>query len=125
MDVLCLLIVVTCGCCLEVTFNYFIYLSIYLIYLSIFCLYFFVFIFICTFFFAFNAELPGPPSNLVISKISSRSATLKFRAGDDGKTTISKWIVEGQASNISVLLYLIIIRLPSRWPEAVHPHSAP
>lgn len=64
--------------------------------------------------FAFNTELPGPPSNLVISKISSRSATLKFRAGDDGKTTISKWIVEGQVSHISVLLYLIIIRLPTR-----------
>uniref|UniRef100_A0AAY5ENC7 Sidekick cell adhesion molecule 1a n=1 Tax=Electrophorus electricus TaxID=8005 RepID=A0AAY5ENC7_ELEEL len=43
-------------------------------------------------------ELPGPPSNLVISKISPRSATLKFRAGDDGKTAISKWIVEGQVS---------------------------
>ncbi|XP_073801026.1 protein sidekick-1 isoform X4 [Danio rerio] len=45
-------------------------------------------------------ELPGPPSNLVISKISSRSATLKFRAGDDGKTAISKWIVEGQVGSI-------------------------
>ncbi|TRY87491.1 hypothetical protein DNTS_035314, partial [Danionella cerebrum] len=45
-------------------------------------------------------ELPGPPSNLVISKISSRSATLKFRAGDDGKTTISKWIIEGQVGSI-------------------------
>uniref|UniRef100_A0A8B9KIH4 Sidekick cell adhesion molecule 1a n=1 Tax=Astyanax mexicanus TaxID=7994 RepID=A0A8B9KIH4_ASTMX len=43
-------------------------------------------------------ELPGPPSNLVISKISPRSATLKFRAGDDGKTSISKWVVEGQVS---------------------------
>ncbi|XP_062388932.1 protein sidekick-1 isoform X4 [Sardina pilchardus] len=45
-------------------------------------------------------ELPGPPSNLVISKISPRSATLKFRAGDDGKTSISKWVVEGQVGNI-------------------------
>uniref|UniRef100_A0AAY4C1I2 SDK1 protein n=1 Tax=Denticeps clupeoides TaxID=299321 RepID=A0AAY4C1I2_9TELE len=45
-------------------------------------------------------ELPGPPSNLVISKISPRSATLKFRAGDDGKTSISKWIVEGQVSGV-------------------------
>ncbi|XP_028840926.1 protein sidekick-1 isoform X2 [Denticeps clupeoides] len=45
-------------------------------------------------------ELPGPPSNLVISKISPRSATLKFRAGDDGKTSISKWIVEGQVGSI-------------------------
>ncbi|XP_076865315.1 protein sidekick-1 isoform X2 [Brachyhypopomus gauderio] len=44
-------------------------------------------------------ELPGPPSNLVISKISPRSATLKFRAGDDGKTSISKWIVEGQVGS--------------------------
>ncbi|KAJ8372867.1 hypothetical protein AAFF_G00276400 [Aldrovandia affinis] len=45
-------------------------------------------------------ELPGPPSNLVISNISPRSATLKFRAGDDGKTSISKWIVEGQVDGI-------------------------
>ncbi|KAG7459979.1 hypothetical protein MATL_G00216340 [Megalops atlanticus] len=46
-------------------------------------------------------ELPGSPSNLVISKISPRSATLKFRAGDDGKTSICKWIVEGQVGSIS------------------------
>ncbi|XP_064171799.1 protein sidekick-1 [Anguilla rostrata] len=46
-------------------------------------------------------ELPGAPSNLVISKISPRSATLKFRAGDEGKTSISKWIVEGQVGSIS------------------------
>uniref|UniRef100_UPI003AADAB03 protein sidekick-1-like n=1 Tax=Centroberyx gerrardi TaxID=166262 RepID=UPI003AADAB03 len=41
-------------------------------------------------------ELPGAPSNLVISNISPRSATLKFRPGSDGKTAISRWIVEGQ-----------------------------
>uniref|UniRef100_A0A8C8SF52 Sidekick cell adhesion molecule 1 n=1 Tax=Pelusios castaneus TaxID=367368 RepID=A0A8C8SF52_9SAUR len=41
-------------------------------------------------------ELPGAPSNLVISNISPRSATLQFRPGFDGKTSISKWIVEGQ-----------------------------
>uniref|UniRef100_A0A663F5Z6 Sidekick cell adhesion molecule 1 n=1 Tax=Aquila chrysaetos chrysaetos TaxID=223781 RepID=A0A663F5Z6_AQUCH len=41
-------------------------------------------------------ELPGAPSNLVISNISPRSATLQFRPGYDGKTSISKWIVEGQ-----------------------------
>ncbi|KAJ8251126.1 hypothetical protein GJAV_G00217560, partial [Gymnothorax javanicus] len=46
-------------------------------------------------------ELPGAPENLVISKISPRSATLKFRAGSEGKTTISKWIVEGQVGSIS------------------------
>lgn len=41
-------------------------------------------------------ELPGAPSNLVISNISPRSATLQFRPGYDGKTSICKWIVEGQ-----------------------------
>ncbi|XP_078800475.1 protein sidekick-1 isoform X2 [Oryzias latipes] len=41
-------------------------------------------------------ELPGAPSNLVISNISPRKATLKFRPGPDGKTTISRWIVEAQ-----------------------------
>uniref|UniRef100_A0A8B9TCV8 Sidekick cell adhesion molecule 1 n=1 Tax=Anas platyrhynchos TaxID=8839 RepID=A0A8B9TCV8_ANAPL len=35
-------------------------------------------------------------SNLVISNISPRSATLQFRPGYDGKTSICKWIVEGQ-----------------------------
>ncbi|KAJ4945194.1 hypothetical protein JOQ06_013729, partial [Pogonophryne albipinna] len=41
-------------------------------------------------------ELPGSPSNLVISNISPRTATLRFRPGSDGKTGISQWIVEGQ-----------------------------
>uniref|UniRef100_A0A3Q3VZI8 Uncharacterized protein n=1 Tax=Mola mola TaxID=94237 RepID=A0A3Q3VZI8_MOLML len=41
-------------------------------------------------------ELPGAPSNLVISNISPRTATLRFRPGSDGKTPISRWIVEGQ-----------------------------
>ncbi|KAK5865788.1 hypothetical protein PBY51_020030 [Eleginops maclovinus] len=41
-------------------------------------------------------ELPGEPSNLVISNISPRTATLRFRPGADGKTGISRWIVEGQ-----------------------------
>lgn len=44
----------------------------------------------------FSPELPGAPSNLVISNISPRSATLQFRPGYDGKTSISRWIVEGQ-----------------------------
>ncbi|XP_006859935.1 PREDICTED: protein sidekick-1-like [Chrysochloris asiatica] len=55
-------------------------------------------------------ELPGAPSNLVISNISPRSATLQFRPGYDGKTAISKWIVEGQVGAIGdeeewVILY--------------------
>ncbi|XP_070712624.1 protein sidekick-1-like [Pempheris klunzingeri] len=41
-------------------------------------------------------ELPGAPSHLVISNISPRTATLRFRPGPDGKTAISQWIVEGQ-----------------------------
>ncbi|KAI3352479.1 hypothetical protein L3Q82_005431 [Scortum barcoo] len=41
-------------------------------------------------------ELPGAPSHLVISNISPRTATLRFRPGSDGKTAISRWIVEGQ-----------------------------
>lgn len=43
-----------------------------------------------------SAELPGAPSNLVISNISPRTATVRFRPGPDGKTAISRWIVEGQ-----------------------------
>uniref|UniRef100_A0A671F772 Sidekick cell adhesion molecule 1 n=1 Tax=Rhinolophus ferrumequinum TaxID=59479 RepID=A0A671F772_RHIFE len=45
-------------------------------------------------------ELPGAPSNLVISNISPRSATLQFRPGYDGKTSISRWVVEGQVGAI-------------------------
>uniref|UniRef100_A0A672KAV3 Protein sidekick-1-like n=1 Tax=Sinocyclocheilus grahami TaxID=75366 RepID=A0A672KAV3_SINGR len=45
-------------------------------------------------------ELPGAPSNLVISNISPRSATIKFHPGSYGKTTISKWIVEGQVGTV-------------------------
>ncbi|XP_061768377.1 protein sidekick-1-like [Nerophis ophidion] len=41
-------------------------------------------------------ELPGAPSNLVISNISPRTVTLRFRPGPDGKTAISRWIVVGQ-----------------------------
>uniref|UniRef100_A0A3Q2YF35 Sidekick cell adhesion molecule 1 n=1 Tax=Hippocampus comes TaxID=109280 RepID=A0A3Q2YF35_HIPCM len=41
-------------------------------------------------------ELPGAPSNLVISNISPRTVTLRFRPGPDGKTAISRWLVEGQ-----------------------------
>ncbi|KAM3622738.1 uncharacterized protein V6R79_002616 [Siganus canaliculatus] len=41
-------------------------------------------------------ELPGAPTHLVISNISPRTATLRFRPGPDGKTDISRWIVEAQ-----------------------------
>ncbi|KAG1927730.1 protein sidekick-2, partial [Pimephales promelas] len=45
-------------------------------------------------------ELPGAPSNLIIANISPRSATIKFLPGSDGKTAISKWIVEGQVGTV-------------------------
>ncbi|KAL0598185.1 Protein sidekick-2 [Plecturocebus cupreus] len=47
-------------------------------------------------------ELPGPPTNLGISNIGPRSVTLQFRPGYDGKTSISRWLVEAQ-KNIQVL----------------------
>ncbi|XDV14672.1 hypothetical protein PO909_014885, partial [Leuciscus waleckii] len=47
-----------------------------------------------------GTELPGAPSNLIIANISPRSATIKFRPGSDGKTAISKWIVEGQVGTV-------------------------
>lgn len=41
-------------------------------------------------------ELPGAPTNLGISNIGPRSVTLQFRPGYDGKTSISRWLVEAQ-----------------------------
>uniref|UniRef100_A0A1A8HEA8 Sidekick cell adhesion molecule 2 n=1 Tax=Nothobranchius korthausae TaxID=1143690 RepID=A0A1A8HEA8_9TELE len=41
-------------------------------------------------------ELPGPPTNLAISDISPRSVNLQFKPGYDGKTSISRWLVEAQ-----------------------------
>ncbi|KAJ8246272.1 hypothetical protein GJAV_G00265740 [Gymnothorax javanicus] len=41
-------------------------------------------------------ELPGPPTNMAISNIGPRSVTLQFKPGYDGKTSISRWQVEGQ-----------------------------
>ena len=52
-----------------------------------------LFVFLCALLFA---ELPGAPSNLVISNISPRSVTISFRPGSDGKTAKSQWVVEGQ-----------------------------
>lgn len=42
------------------------------------------------------SELPGAPANLGISNIGPRSVTLQFRPGYDGKTSISRWLVEAQ-----------------------------
>ncbi|KAG7262578.1 hypothetical protein CRUP_028010 [Coryphaenoides rupestris] len=48
-------------------------------------------------------ELPGAPANLVISNISPRSVTIRFRPGADGKTAKSQWVVEGQDFGYSAL----------------------
>lgn len=42
------------------------------------------------------SELPGAPTNLGISNIGPRSVTLQFKPGYDGKTSISRWLVEAQ-----------------------------
>lgn len=49
-------------------------------------------------------ELPGPPTNLAISNVGPRSVTLQFKPGYDGKTSISRWMVEAQVkSSIAIL----------------------
>uniref|UniRef100_A0A8C8RVJ0 Sidekick cell adhesion molecule 2 n=1 Tax=Pelusios castaneus TaxID=367368 RepID=A0A8C8RVJ0_9SAUR len=45
-------------------------------------------------------ELPGAPTNLGISNIGPRSVTLQFRPGYDGKTSISRWLVEAQVGHV-------------------------
>ncbi|XP_048846455.1 protein sidekick-2-like [Brienomyrus brachyistius] len=45
-------------------------------------------------------ELPGPPTNMAISNIGPRSVTLQFKPGYDGKTSISRWLVEAQIAVI-------------------------
>lgn len=51
-------------------------------------------------FFLFLTELPGPPTNMAISNIGPRSINLQFKPGYDGKTSISRWLVEAQVSQI-------------------------
>lgn len=46
------------------------------------------------------AELPGPPTNLAVSNIGPRSVALQFKPGYDGKTSISRWQVEAQVSQL-------------------------
>uniref|UniRef100_A0A672MFG4 Sidekick cell adhesion molecule 2 n=1 Tax=Sinocyclocheilus grahami TaxID=75366 RepID=A0A672MFG4_SINGR len=45
-------------------------------------------------------EMPGPPTNIAISNISPRSVTLQFKPGYDGKTSISRWLVEAQVIGV-------------------------
>ncbi|XP_005054485.1 PREDICTED: protein sidekick-1 [Ficedula albicollis] len=63
-------------------------------------------------------ELPGAPTNLVISNISPRSATLQFRPGYDGKTSISKWVVEGQVGVLGDEEEWVILHEVENEPDA-------
>ncbi|XP_048465695.1 protein sidekick-1 [Rhincodon typus] len=63
-------------------------------------------------------ELPGAPSNLVISNISPRSAMLQFQPGFDGKTSISKWIVEGQIGVIGEDEEWVVLHEVENEPDA-------
>ncbi|XP_060058654.1 protein sidekick-2 isoform X2 [Erinaceus europaeus] len=63
-------------------------------------------------------ELPGAPTNLGISNIGPRSVTLQFRPGYDGKTSISRWLVEAQVGVIGEGEdWLLIHQLPNE-PDA-------
>ncbi|CAH1794891.1 unnamed protein product [Owenia fusiformis] len=44
-------------------------------------------------------EPPGAPTNLGVSNRKARSVLLQFQPGYDGKTSITKWLVEGQVGN--------------------------
>lgn len=45
-------------------------------------------------------ELPGPPTNIAVTNIGPRSVVLQFKPGYDGKTSISRWLVEAQVSQL-------------------------
>uniref|UniRef100_A0A4W3KFY3 Sidekick cell adhesion molecule 2 n=1 Tax=Callorhinchus milii TaxID=7868 RepID=A0A4W3KFY3_CALMI len=63
-------------------------------------------------------ELPGAPTNLAISNIGPRTVTLQFRPGYDGKTSISRWLVEAQVGVIGENEeWLLVHQLPNE-PDA-------
>ncbi|XP_011717998.2 protein sidekick-2 isoform X1 [Macaca nemestrina] len=63
-------------------------------------------------------ELPGPPTNLGISNIGPRSVTLQFRPGYDGKTSISRWLVEAQVGVVGEGEEWLLIHQLSNEPDA-------
>uniref|UniRef100_A0A8C4ZXH8 Sidekick cell adhesion molecule 1 n=1 Tax=Gadus morhua TaxID=8049 RepID=A0A8C4ZXH8_GADMO len=56
-------------------------------------------------------ELPGAPSNLVVSNISPRSVTINFRPGSDGKTAKSQWVVEGQVCVCGEVAWKVVYQI--------------
>uniref|UniRef100_G1SEF4 Sidekick cell adhesion molecule 2 n=1 Tax=Oryctolagus cuniculus TaxID=9986 RepID=G1SEF4_RABIT len=63
-------------------------------------------------------ELPGAPTNLGISNIGPRSVTLQFRPGYDGKTSISRWLVEAQVGVIGEGEEWLLIHQLANEPDA-------
>nr|XP_045038349.2 protein sidekick-2 isoform X2 [Desmodus rotundus] len=63
-------------------------------------------------------ELPGAPANLGISNIGPRSVTLQFRPGYDGKTSISRWLVEAQVGVVGEGEEWLLIHQLSNEPDA-------
>ncbi|XP_024140669.1 protein sidekick-2 isoform X3 [Oryzias melastigma] len=63
-------------------------------------------------------ELPGPPTNLAVSNIGPRSVTLLFKPGYDGKTSISRWLVEAQVGAVGENEDWVIVHQVSNEPEA-------
>uniref|UniRef100_A0A8C1Q4G4 Sidekick cell adhesion molecule 2b n=1 Tax=Cyprinus carpio TaxID=7962 RepID=A0A8C1Q4G4_CYPCA len=63
-------------------------------------------------------ELPGPPTNLAISNIGPRSVTLQFKPGYDGKTSISRWQVEGQVGVIGENEDWVMVHQLANEPDA-------
>ncbi|XP_061567904.1 protein sidekick-2 isoform X2 [Cololabis saira] len=63
-------------------------------------------------------ELPGPPTNLAISNIGPRSVTLQFKPGYDGKTSISRWLVDAQIGIIGENEEWLIVQQLANEPDA-------
>uniref|UniRef100_A0AAQ5XY70 Sidekick cell adhesion molecule 2b n=1 Tax=Amphiprion ocellaris TaxID=80972 RepID=A0AAQ5XY70_AMPOC len=63
-------------------------------------------------------ELPGPPTNMAISNIGPRSVTLQFKPGYDGKTSISRWLVEAQVGVVGENEDWVMVHQVSNEPEA-------
>ncbi|TNM96794.1 hypothetical protein fugu_014950 [Takifugu bimaculatus] len=63
-------------------------------------------------------ELPGPPTNLAISNIGPCSVTLQYKPGYDGKTSISRWVVEAQIGVIGENEEWLLVHQLSNEPDA-------
>ncbi|XP_043956286.1 protein sidekick-2 isoform X1 [Gambusia affinis] len=63
-------------------------------------------------------ELPGPPTNLAISNIGPRSVNLQFKPGYDGKTSISRWLVEAQIGIIGENEEWLMVQELANEPDA-------